>query len=152
MHGARAKIELRSLSKSFETKSGSLSVLDDLNLDVAEAEFASIIGPSGCGKSTMFNIMAGLEPATNGEVLVDGRAAARESGLRVHAPEGPALPVAPRPREHALGLEIQGVSKQRGPRAGACRSSRPSVCRASRTPIRTSCPAACVSGPRCCEP
>jgi NitT/TauT family transport system ATP-binding protein len=49
-------------------------------LDVERGEFISVVGPSGCGKTTFLRIIAGLEPASSGEVLLDGRA--------VHAPGG----------------------------------------------------------------
>jgi nitrate/nitrite transport system ATP-binding protein len=47
--------------------------LKDINLQIQENTFVSIIGPSGCGKSTLLNIIAGLIPATTGKVLVSGR-------------------------------------------------------------------------------
>jgi len=49
------------------------TVLRDVCLDVAEGEFVSLIGPSGCGKSTLLEIIAGLQSATRGRVLVDGK-------------------------------------------------------------------------------
>jgi NitT/TauT family transport system ATP-binding protein len=49
------------------------TVLRDVSLDVAEGEFISLIGPSGCGKSTLLEIVAGLQSATRGRVLVDGK-------------------------------------------------------------------------------
>ena len=67
------KIELRELSKSFPKAGGDrLQVLERLSAEVAEGEFVSLLGPSGCGKSTLLNILAGLEAASGGEVLVDG--------------------------------------------------------------------------------
>jgi ABC-type nitrate/sulfonate/bicarbonate transport system ATPase subunit len=110
-HGRRTKIELRGIAKSFETKSGALSVLRDLSLDVGESEFASIIGPSGCGKSTMFNIMAGLEPATSGEVLVDGRPAHASLDFAYMPQKDLLFPWRRVLANTILGLEIQGVAK-----------------------------------------
>jgi NitT/TauT family transport system ATP-binding protein len=67
------KIQIRELSKVFpKADGGSLQVVDHLSFAVAEKEFVSLLGPSGCGKSTLLNILAGLEAATGGEVLVDG--------------------------------------------------------------------------------
>ena len=63
-----AAIELRGLSKSF----GSVEVLRSLDLDVAEGEFIALVGPSGCGKSTLLRIIAGLEEASAGDVVMDG--------------------------------------------------------------------------------
>lgn len=48
-------------------------VLKDINIDVAEGEFVSILGQSGCGKSTLLRLLAGLEKQTSGEILIDGK-------------------------------------------------------------------------------
>jgi ABC-type sugar transport system ATPase subunit len=63
-----SKLELRSVSKSF----GSLEIIPPLDLTVEHGEFCALVGPSGCGKSTLLRIIAGLEPATSGQVRVDG--------------------------------------------------------------------------------
>lgn len=67
-----AKIVVRSLNKSFLRKDGSLTVLQDVDLSVADGEFVCLLGPSGCGKSTLLNIVGGFETATTGEVTIDG--------------------------------------------------------------------------------
>ena len=51
---------------------GSIKVVKDFSLDVADGEFVVLVGPSGCGKSTMLKILAGLEPASAGRVLIGG--------------------------------------------------------------------------------
>ncbi len=68
-------LELRGLSKSFvEKKSGrGLPVLDSIDLAMAEGRMTCVVGPSGCGKTTLLRVIAGLEPPTAGEVLVEGR-------------------------------------------------------------------------------
>jgi ABC-type sugar transport system ATPase subunit len=48
-------------------------VLHDINVDVAEGEFVALVGPSGCGKSTLLRIISGLEPATGGDIILDGK-------------------------------------------------------------------------------
>lgn len=58
---------------TFPTEKGPLTVLEDVNLKVAEGEFISLIGHSGCGKSTVLNIVAGLLQATRGGVLLQNR-------------------------------------------------------------------------------
>jgi multiple sugar transport system ATP-binding protein len=63
-----ARIELESISKSY----GSVEVLRDINLDIADGEFVVLVGPSGCGKSTLLRMIAGLEPITGGEFRIDG--------------------------------------------------------------------------------
>ena len=68
----RPKIEVRSISKTFETRGGPVHVLDDLSFEVADGEFVAVIGPSGCGKSTLLGVLAGFERPDRGEVRVDG--------------------------------------------------------------------------------
>jgi NitT/TauT family transport system ATP-binding protein len=64
------KLAIQHLGKSF----GDLVALDDINLAIERGEFISVVGPSGCGKTTFLRIVAGLETASTGEVLLDGRA------------------------------------------------------------------------------
>lgn len=70
---ANRAIKVESVSKVFYRKNDNVIALDDINLDVAQGEFLSIIGPSGCGKTTLLRIMANLDTATDGEVLVKGK-------------------------------------------------------------------------------
>jgi NitT/TauT family transport system ATP-binding protein len=66
------KLVVRNLSKVFQQKRKSLSVLEQINLHLFPNEFVCLVGASGCGKSTLLNIIAGLSKPTAGEVLVDG--------------------------------------------------------------------------------
>jgi ABC-type nitrate/sulfonate/bicarbonate transport system ATPase subunit len=66
------RIELKSVSKSFTRRDGELSVISGVDLALEAGEFVCLLGPSGCGKSTLLNLIAGLDRATSGEVLVDG--------------------------------------------------------------------------------
>lgn len=61
------------VTMTFETRTGTVTALDDISLEVADASFACIVGASGCGKSTLLNIMAGLVRPSTGTVTVDGR-------------------------------------------------------------------------------
>ena len=63
-----ATLELRSITKSF----GDVRVLHDINLAIKDKEFIVFVGPSGCGKSTLLRIIAGLEEATSGAILIGG--------------------------------------------------------------------------------
>jgi NitT/TauT family transport system ATP-binding protein len=69
----RPKVEVRGLSKRYTTRSGDVHALDDINLEIADNEFVTVVGASGCGKSTLMSIAAGLQEQSAGEVLVDGR-------------------------------------------------------------------------------
>lgn len=70
-------IALENLTKSF----GDTPVFTDVSLTIEDHEFVVFVGPSGCGKSTLLRLVAGLEPATAGRVLIDGRDV---TGLRPH--------------------------------------------------------------------
>lgn len=70
----RSKVlEVVGLSKHFPSKDGQVTALHNLNFCVHRRELLCVIGQSGCGKSTLIRILAGLESASEGEVLVDGR-------------------------------------------------------------------------------
>ena len=62
-------VELRSLRRSF----GDVHALDDMDLSIAPGELVALLGPSGCGKTTALRVLAGLEDADSGQILVDGR-------------------------------------------------------------------------------
>ncbi|MFT3732975.1 MAG: ABC transporter ATP-binding protein [Hyphomicrobium sp.] len=66
-------IELSRLFKSFANNKGGTLVLDNISLSIAAGEFLTIVGASGCGKSTLLRIIAGLEAADSGVVLVGGQ-------------------------------------------------------------------------------
>ncbi|WP_342643867.1 ABC transporter ATP-binding protein [Rhodoligotrophos ferricapiens] len=65
-------IQLRDVGKRFETRTGAVEALTGISLDIAPGEFVAVVGASGCGKSTMLRLVAGLLPATSGEILVGG--------------------------------------------------------------------------------
>lgn len=66
-------LSIKHLNKDYEVDGSSVHVSDDVNLDVREGEFISIVGPSGCGKSTLLRIIAGLDWATSGKVEKHGK-------------------------------------------------------------------------------
>ncbi len=71
---SKAFLSIEALGVSFARGSMATEVLRDVNLQVDEGEFVSIIGHSGCGKSTLLNVVAGLVPVTTGAVIVDRQA------------------------------------------------------------------------------
>ncbi len=66
-------LSIRGLEKSFGRGEAQTTILDKLSFEVHRREFLCVVGPSGCGKSTLIRIVAGLEEATGGEVLLDGQ-------------------------------------------------------------------------------
>jgi nitrate ABC transporter ATP-binding subunit len=67
-----ALLELTSLTKVFTTATGSFVAVKDVNVEIGAGEFVCILGHSGCGKSTVLSVIAGLDVATLGGVVIDG--------------------------------------------------------------------------------
>ncbi len=65
-----AKLELKNLRKAYSTK---VIPVKDINLEVEDGEFLTLLGPSGCGKSTLLRLIAGLEEPTKGKILIGNR-------------------------------------------------------------------------------
>ncbi|MGK7956569.1 MAG: ABC transporter ATP-binding protein [Crocosphaera sp.] len=70
-----AKVTLEAINKSFPQRGGKskedgVKVLHDIDLEIKDGEFMVLVGPSGCGKSTLLRMIAGLETATSGDILV----------------------------------------------------------------------------------
>ena len=71
--GHVAPLELTGLSRVFPTPAGPFIAVKDVNALVEAGEFVAILGHSGCGKSTVLSIVAGLDEATLGGVIIDGK-------------------------------------------------------------------------------
>ena len=67
---AQPQIRFAGISKSYD---GTTTVVDDLNLDVAQGEFLTLLGPSGSGKTTTLMMLAGFEQPSAGDIFVDGQ-------------------------------------------------------------------------------
>lgn len=78
-------LSVRNVNKTFTSGSGQQHIaVQDVNLEIGEREFVSIIGHSGCGKSTLLRMVAGLESCEHGSIELDGRSVvgpAAERGL-----------------------------------------------------------------------
>jgi putative ABC transport system ATP-binding protein len=72
-------IDLRGVTKTFESAAGTFTALQGIDLQVQAGEFVAVIGKSGSGKSTLLNMIAGIDHPTSGEVLVNGSAIHRLS-------------------------------------------------------------------------
>lgn len=66
-------IEVNNLNKTFKVGKESVQVLKNINFNVQEGEFISIMGPSGGGKSTLLYLLGGLDKPTSGTVKIDGK-------------------------------------------------------------------------------
>ncbi len=66
-------IAIDGVSKTFRRGAAEVRALERVDAAVAAGEFVCLVGPSGCGKSTLMRIVAGLVPATEGRVVIDGR-------------------------------------------------------------------------------
>ncbi|MFN3164353.1 MAG: ABC transporter ATP-binding protein [Pseudohongiellaceae bacterium] len=69
-------IQVKDLVKRVNTSEGVLTILDGVNLEIGEGEAVAIVGASGSGKSTLLGLMAGLDAATSGDVLLAGNSLA----------------------------------------------------------------------------
>ena len=67
------KLELRNVTKTFNTEEGEMGALEGINLVVKPNEFLCIIGPSGCGKTTLLRLIAGLDHPSSGGIILDGK-------------------------------------------------------------------------------
>ncbi|MGO5053101.1 methionine ABC transporter ATP-binding protein [Lachnospiraceae bacterium LCP25S3_G4] len=79
----RCIIELKQLHKEFNTSSGVVKALEDINIQVKEGEIFGIIGLSGAGKSTLIRCVNFLEEPTSGEVIFDGNHLSELSGAKL---------------------------------------------------------------------
>lgn len=68
------KIECKNVWKFFGDEAKRTTALQDVNLDIVNNEFITLVGASGCGKSTLLRTLAGLETHSKGEVMVEGQA------------------------------------------------------------------------------
>jgi NitT/TauT family transport system ATP-binding protein len=69
---ATPMIDVAGLRKTYSTRDGPIVTLNGVSFSVAAQEFVSVLGPSGCGKTTVLKIIAGLVPASDGQVQIEG--------------------------------------------------------------------------------
>jgi len=101
-------VSVRNVYKNY----GDVQALHDLSLDFPRGQLTSLLGPSGCGKTTLLKIIAGLLPASSGEILVNGQPVSGPGPDRAFVFQDFALlPWATVLRNVAFGLELRGVVK-----------------------------------------
>ena len=66
-------IQIRNLTKSFTKGQITITPLDSLSLEVSRGEFLALMGPSGSGKTTLLNLIAGIDTASSGELVIDSQ-------------------------------------------------------------------------------
>ncbi len=76
---SQVKIEMKNISKVFETEDMETHALKDINLTITAGDYVSISGPSGCGKSTLLSLIGLLDMPSSGEYLIEGVDAANLS-------------------------------------------------------------------------
>src|SRR4051794_36622921 len=67
-----AQVELRNVTKIYETQGTPSKALDNVSLEISAGEFIALVGKSGCGKSTLLNLCGAMDFPTSGSVLIDG--------------------------------------------------------------------------------
>jgi len=105
-------IQIKNVSKVFQTGIREVVALQDINLDIRRSEFVCLLGPSGCGKSTLLNAIAGFSPPTAGSILIDGEPVAGPGPERGMVFQEYALfPWMTVEKNIAFGLEIKKIPK-----------------------------------------
>ncbi|MFN8607751.1 MAG: ABC transporter ATP-binding protein [Vulcanimicrobiota bacterium] len=65
-------LELRQLTRHYDTPAGPVLAVQEMDLKVARGDFVALLGPSGCGKSSLLNLLGCLDRPSSGELLIDG--------------------------------------------------------------------------------
>ena len=117
-------LSLSKITKSF----GPVDVIKGVDLEVGDGEFCVFVGPSGCGKSTLLRIIAGLEDATSGDILIDGARvnsdAAEPPRDRHGVPDLRALPAPHRARQHGASASSRPAPRGRRSPSGIANASK----------------------------
>ena len=109
-----AIIEVQDVGKSFASRHGTISIIGDVDFDVADADFLAIVGPSGCGKSTLLRLIQGLDKPSRGTIRFRGTPVTEVCNQMAMVFQSFALyPWLTVKENVALGLEAQGAAPDR---------------------------------------
>jgi NitT/TauT family transport system ATP-binding protein len=108
-----AHIEVRDVSLTYDTPSGSVPGVEGVSFDIAQSEFLCLVGPSGCGKTTLLNMIAGFLMPSGGEIRIDGKAVTGHGMDRgiVFQDFAQLFPWRTALGNVTFGLEMKGISK-----------------------------------------
>jgi len=113
VRGTGGGISLRNLTKIYE---GGVRAVDAVDLEIEDGEFMVLVGPSGCGKSTLLRLIAGLEEATEGSIVIAGNdmteAAPQDRDIAMVFQNYALYPHMTVEQNLAFGLRIRGVAKE----------------------------------------
>jgi ABC-type nitrate/sulfonate/bicarbonate transport system ATPase subunit len=113
-----APLELTGLTKVFPTPTGPFIAVKDVNATIEAGEFVAILGHSGCGKSTVLSMLAGLEQATYGGVVIDGKQVTGPGAERAIVFQSPCLLPWLNARQNVQVAATQGAVRRRGREVG----------------------------------
>jgi NitT/TauT family transport system ATP-binding protein len=104
---------INDLTRTFPRENGtSLTAIENLSLTVHDKEFVCVLGPSGCGKTTLLRMIAGLDTASSGEILLDGeRITGPNAKVGIVFQEYSLFPWRSVIDNIAFGLEMQGFTR-----------------------------------------
>jgi len=115
-----APLEITGLTKVFDTPSGPFVAVKDVNAVIGQSEFVCILGHSGCGKSTVLSILAGLDEATYGGVVIDGKQVTAPGPERALVFQSPCLlPWLSARQNVQLAADRADASRRRSPKVDA---------------------------------
>ena len=107
-----APLELTGLTKVFATSAGAFIAVKDVNAHIHQGEFVAILGHSGCGKSTVLSILAGLDRATLGGIVIDGKEVTGPGPERAIVFQSPCLLPWLTARDNVAMAATQGASRR----------------------------------------
>jgi NitT/TauT family transport system ATP-binding protein len=107
------KVEIEHVTKVFERRGHEVTALDDVSCQIQAGEFVALVGASGCGKTTLLRMIDGLEHASSGQLLLDGKELTKPGSDRGFVFQQDTLfPWRTILKNVSLGGELQGQSKR----------------------------------------